>query len=133
MLTILSAPLVVTLPAARAPEPFHASVGVAQMSCQLAFELLAYDDMWQRYREAGDATMVRRLEASPPTATFPLPEGYMAVHDTAMHALGSGTTRATRSVITGVLVPSLLSRSPTLAAKGNPWHGQAFSSRGDPA
>jgi pimeloyl-ACP methyl ester carboxylesterase len=117
------------LAAARAPELFHAYIAVAQMSDQLASERLAYDYMLQRYREAADTAMVRRLEASPPTATGPLPEGYLAVRDAAMHGLGIGTTREMRSVITGVFVPSWLSRSYTVAEKVNLWRGKAFSSR----
>jgi pimeloyl-ACP methyl ester carboxylesterase len=99
------------------------------MSYQLASEMLAYDFMLQRYRDAGDTAMVRRLEASPPTVTGPLPTGYLAVRDAAMHALGIGTTRKMRSVVTGVFVPSWLSRSYSLAEKVNLWRGKAFSSR----
>ncbi len=117
------------LAAARAPESFHAYVGVAQMSHQLASEMASYDFMLERYREAGDAAMVRRLEASPPTATGPLPAGYLAVRDAAMHGLGVGTTREMRSVVTGIFVPSLLSRSYTMAEKVDLWRGKAFSSR----
>jgi pimeloyl-ACP methyl ester carboxylesterase len=117
------------LAAARSPELYHAYIGVAQMSYQLASEMLAYDFMLQRYRDAGDTAMVRRLEASPPTVTGPLPTGYLAVRDAAMHALGIGTTRKMRSVVTGVFVPSWLSRSYSLAEKVNLWRGKAFSSR----
>jgi pimeloyl-ACP methyl ester carboxylesterase len=117
------------LAAARAPELYHAYVGVAQMSFQLASEMLAYDYMLERFREAGDASMVRRLEGSPPTTTGPLPAGYLAVRDAAMHALGIGTTREMRSVVAGVFVPSWLSRSYTLTEKVNLWRGKAFSAR----
>jgi pimeloyl-ACP methyl ester carboxylesterase len=117
------------LAAARAPELYHAYIGMAQMSFQLASEVLAYDVMLQRYREAGDASMVRRLEAAPPTTTGPLPAGYLAVRDAAMHRLGVGTTREMRSVVTGVFVPSWLSRSYTLTEKVNLWRGKAFSAR----
>ena len=115
------------LAAARAPELYHAYVGVGQMSHQLASEMLAYDYMLQRFREAGDTKMVGRLEAAPPTATGPLPAPYLAVRDAAMHALGIGTTREMRSVITGVFLPSLLSRYYTLGEKVNLWRGKAFS------
>ncbi len=117
------------LAAAQAPELYHAYVGMAQMSDQLTSEMLAYDFMLDRYRESGDATMVRRLEASPPTPTGPLPAGYLAVRDAAMHGLGVGTTRAMRSVVTGIFVPSWLSRAYTLGEKVNLWRGKAFSGR----
>ena len=107
------------LAAAQAPELYHAYVGVAQMSDQLASETLAYAYMLERYREAGDAKMVQRLEASAPTLAGPLPAPYLAVRDAAMHGLGIGTTREMRSVITGVFLPSWLSRSYTLGEKVN--------------
>ena len=115
------------LAAARAPELYHAYVGVAQMSNQLASEIQAYDFMLGRYREAGDSAMVRRLEVAPPTPTGPLPGPYLAVRDAAMHGLGVGTTREMRSVITGVFVPSWLSRAYTFGEKVNVWRGKAFS------
>lgn len=117
------------LAAAQAPQLYHAYVGVGQMSYQLASEMLAYDYMLQRYRETGDTKMVQRLEAAPPTPAGPLPAPYLAVRDAAMHGLGIGTTRAMRSVITGVFVPSWLSRSYTLGEKVNLWRGKAFSGR----
>lgn len=117
------------LAAARAPELYHAYVGVAQMTYQLASEMAAYDYMLQAYREAGDAKMVRRLEGAPPTPTGPLPGPYLALRDEAMHGLGVGTTREMRSVVTGVFVPSWLSRSYTLTEKVNLWRGKAFSAR----
>jgi hypothetical protein len=58
-----------------------------------------------------------------------LPAQYLAVRDAAIHGLGIGTTRAMRSVITGVFVPSWLSRSYTLSEKVNSWRGKAFSAR----
>jgi pimeloyl-ACP methyl ester carboxylesterase len=117
------------LAAARAPERYHAYVGMAQISFQLASEVAAHDAMLQRYREAADTAMVRRLEASVPTVTGPLPPGYLAVRDAAMHDLGVGTMREMRSVVTGVFVPSWLSRSYTLTEKLNLWRGKVSSAR----
>ena len=48
--------------AARMPELFHAYIGVAQMSYQLESEKLAYEYMVRRFREEGNADMVRKLE-----------------------------------------------------------------------
>src|SRR5918912_542608 len=50
--------------AARAPERFHAYIGVAQMVHQLESERLAYEYMLGRFREMGDTAMVRKLEAA---------------------------------------------------------------------
>ena len=53
--------------AARAPELYHAYIGVAQMSYQLESERLAYEYMLQRFRDDGNARMVRKLEKAPVT------------------------------------------------------------------
>lgn len=115
--------------ASRAPDRFHAYIGVAQMSFQLKSELLAHDHMLQQYRERGDRHMVGKLEAARPTLTGPLPQPYAALRDGAMHELGIGTTRDMRSVITGVFLPSWLSRQYTLGEKVNIWRGKVFSMR----
>ena len=59
--------------AARAPELYHAYIGVAQMSCQLESEKLAYRYMLQRFKDDGNAKMVRSLEKGPVTDSIPLP------------------------------------------------------------
>jgi pimeloyl-ACP methyl ester carboxylesterase len=73
--------------------------------------------------------MVGRLEAAPPTLTGPLPDVYASLRDGAMHELGIGTTRDMRSVITGVFLPSWLSRQYTLAEKVGLWRGKIASMR----
>jgi pimeloyl-ACP methyl ester carboxylesterase len=115
--------------AARSPELFHAYIGVAQMSFQLRSEKEAYEYMLKRYRERGDARMVRRLEKGSPSITAPLPSSYDSIRDKAMHRLGIGTTRDMRSVITGVFIPSWLSRDYTLREKIGIWRGKFFSMR----
>ena len=60
--------------AARAPELYHAYIGVAQMSNQLESERLAYDYMLQRFKDDGNAKMVRRLEEAPVGDSVPLPD-----------------------------------------------------------
>lgn len=114
---------------AKAPESFHAYIAVAQITHQLRSENLAYRYMLDRYREAGDAGMLRRLEAEPLTMSVPLPASYMAVRDKAMHRLGVGTTREMRSVLTGVFLPSWRSRDYTLLEKVGIWRGKALSDR----
>jgi pimeloyl-ACP methyl ester carboxylesterase len=51
------------------------------------------------------------------------------VRDDAMHALGIGTTHDMKSVISGIVLPSLTSREHTLMEKVNLWRGRAFSRR----
>lgn len=111
--------------AARAPELYHAYLGVAQMSYQLRSEILAYGYMLERYRENGDKAMVRKLEAAPVTATTGTSAAYLALRDKAMHRLGIGTTHDMSSVIRGVFIPSLKCRDYTLIEKINMWRGKS--------
>jgi pimeloyl-ACP methyl ester carboxylesterase len=115
-----------TLAVAQAPDRYHAYVGVAQASRQLVSEKLAYDYMLGQFREQGNTKMVRKLEATPVTATE-VPEAYLAVRDEAMHRLGVGTTRQMRSVVTGIFLASLQCRDYTITEKANLWRGKAAS------
>lgn len=56
--------------ASRAPELYHAYIGIAQMTHQIRSEALAYGFMLDRFRERGDTRMVRRLEQAPVTGLF---------------------------------------------------------------
>jgi pimeloyl-ACP methyl ester carboxylesterase len=112
---------------ARAPELYHAYIGVAQMGCQLRSETQAYDYMLGRCRAEGRAALVRKLEAAPVTLEQGVPPAYLRVRDEAMHALGVGTMRAMRSVVTGLFLPSLQNRDYSLAEKINLWRGKAAS------
>lgn len=115
--------------AARAPEWFHAYLAVAQMTDQLESERLAHAYMLRRFRDDGDAAMVRRLERAPVGDRVPLPEPYLKVRDVAMHRLGVGTTHRMTSVLTGLLLPSLLDREYTLREKVGLWRGKLASGR----
>jgi len=109
--------------AARAPELYHAYIGVGQMSVHLKSERLAYEYILKKYREAENWKMVRKLEASPVTDVIPY--GYLKLRDKAMHSLGIGTTREMNSIITGVFLPSLTFREYTVKEKFNLWRGKA--------
>ena len=91
--------------AARAPERYHAYIGMAQMTHQLRSEKLAYDYMLAAYRDRGDLGMVRALEKAPVSMAGGTPQAYLAVRDKAMR-LGIGTTHDMGSVITGIFLPS---------------------------
>ena len=110
---------------ARAPELFHAYIGVAQMEHQLRSETRAYDYMLGRCRTEGRAALARKLEAAPVTLADGVPPAYLRVRDEAMHALGVGTLREMRSVVTGLFLRSLQNRDYTLAEKINLWRGKA--------
>lgn len=98
--------------AAKAPELYHACIGIGQMSDHLQSERIAYEYMLKKYKDAGDMKMVRKLEASP--VTTEIPYGYLKLRDHAMHKLGIGTTHKMNSVLTGLFIPSLTCRDYTL-------------------
>lgn len=111
--------------AAKAPELYHAYIGVGQMSDHLKSERMGYEYMLKEYREAGNRKMVRKLEASPVTDIIPY--GYLKLRDQAMHRLGIGTTHEMNSVITGLFIPSLTCREFTLKEKINLWRSKSKS------
>jgi len=113
--------------AARAPQLYHAYIGVAQQVHQLTSETLAYEYLLERFRQTGNRSMVRKLQAAPVTAAAGTPDGYLAVRDRAMHRLGVGTTHDMNSVLRGVFWPSLRSPYYTLGEKVRLWRGK-FSS-----
>jgi pimeloyl-ACP methyl ester carboxylesterase len=113
--------------AARAPELFHAYIGVAQTVYQLKSEKLAYEYMLARLRETGNSRLVRKLEAAPVSLTDGTPDAYLAVRDRAMHRLGVGTTHDMKSVLSGVIWPSLRSPQYTLSEKTRMWRGKLSS------
>jgi pimeloyl-ACP methyl ester carboxylesterase len=110
--------------AARAPELYHAYIGVAQMTDQLKSEKLAYEFMLEQFRANGNQDMVRKLEASPVTIEGGAPDAYLALRDQGMHSLGVGTMRDMKSVISGIFVPSLTFREYSLSDKVNLWRGK---------
>ena len=113
--------------AARAPELYHAYIGVAQMANQLKSEKQAYDYMLQQYRENGNKNMVQKLEAAPVSLTAGTPYAYLLIRDQAMHGLGIGTTHNMDSILTGIVLPSWQSRDYTLGEKIKTWRGKASS------
>lgn len=113
--------------AAQAPELLHAYIGMGQVTHQLRSERQSYEYLLARFTENGDRRMVRKLERAPVTDTVPLPAAYDALRDKAMHSLGVGTTRDMHSVITGIFLPSWMSRAYTLREKADLWRGKFFS------
>jgi pimeloyl-ACP methyl ester carboxylesterase len=113
--------------AARAPEVYCAYVGVAQVVQQLKSERRAYEYLLEQFKETGNASMVRKLEATPVTMTAGAPHGYLAVRDRAMHSLGVGTAHDMTSVLRGIIWPSLSSPHYTLGEKVRLWRGKLSS------
>ena len=113
--------------AARAPELYHAYIGLAQMSNQLKSEQLAYDFMLKKFRESGDKKMVKALEAAPVSPANGTSKESLALRDKAMHRLGIGTMHNMHSVVTGLFWPSLFFREYTLKEKFTLWKAKALS------
>lgn len=113
--------------AAQYPELYDAYIGVAQMSDQLKSEVLAYEFMLNHYREKGEKSMVKKLEAAPVSLNNGIPEAWRRLRDPAMHSLGIGTTRDMKSVISGIFIPSLKCREYTMKEKLNLWMGKSHS------
>jgi len=109
--------------AAKAPELYHAYIGVGQMSNHFKSEKLAYEYMLKEYKNLGNEQMVRKLESSP--VTDYIPYSYLKIRDEAMHSMGIGTTRNMRSIVTGIFIPSLTCREYTLSEKMNLWRAKA--------
>lgn len=110
--------------AQRAPDLYHAYIGVGQMAYQLESEKMSYEYMLRRFKENGNSKMVRLLEEAPVTMSESLPRGYLEIRDKAMHIIGVGTTRDMKSVITGIFFRSLMSREYTIREKINLWRGK---------
>jgi pimeloyl-ACP methyl ester carboxylesterase len=113
--------------AARYPALYEAYIGVAQMTYQLESERLAYLYMLEQFRKRGDAQMLKKLEAAPVTLHSGTPAKYLEVRDGAMHELGIGTMHEMRSLVTGLLIPSLVFREYTLPEKLRLWRNKSES------
>jgi pimeloyl-ACP methyl ester carboxylesterase len=111
----------------REPQLFHSYIGIGQVSHQVQSEQIAYEYALEYYKQNGDADMVKKLEAAPPTMTVPLPANYEALRDAYMHGAGIGTTREMDSVVTGIFLPSWQFREYTLGEKINLWRGKFHS------
>jgi pimeloyl-ACP methyl ester carboxylesterase len=114
--------------AARAPELYHAYIGIGQISRQLESEKLAYEYMLEQYKAAGNKKMVQKLEGYLITESDTALTSYLSssLRDEAMHSLGVGTTHNMKSVITGIFLPVMQCRAYTLGEKINIWRGKAF-------
>lgn len=59
--------------------------------------------MLERFKQAGNGRMVRRLDAAPVTTTAGTPAAYLRMRDRAMHSLGVGTAHDMSSVLRGIV------------------------------
>jgi pimeloyl-ACP methyl ester carboxylesterase len=117
--------------AAKAPELYHAYIGLGQLVYQLRSEQVAYEYAIGLSESQGNLRLMRRLQAVPAPTTVPLPLAYEKLRDTYMHSLGIGTMRHMKSVITGIFLPSLQFREYTLGEKLRLWRGKIASRSAD--
>jgi pimeloyl-ACP methyl ester carboxylesterase len=80
---------------------------LALASHQLESEVRAHAFMLDRTRRDGDRPAQHRLEAAPVTHDGGLTGSYLTLRDPMMHAMGVGTMHEMRSVVAGLLFPSL--------------------------
>lgn len=113
--------------AARAPERYHAYIGVAQMSYQLESERRGWEYMLRQFSASGSTKMVEKLKAAPVTLSGGVPPRYAAIRDVAMHRLGIGTMHEMRSLLAGLVLPSFRFREYTLKEKVSLWRAKSRS------
>jgi pimeloyl-ACP methyl ester carboxylesterase len=114
--------------AQKAPELYHAYIGMSQISRQLDSEKLAYSWMLKWYAEKGDDRVVRLLMKTPITGMAALPREYLAIRDYVMHKAGIGTMHDMKSIVTGYIIPVFTCPEYTLGEKINFMKGIKFSS-----
>lgn len=106
--------------AARAPELYHAYIGVAQSVNLALSEELAYQWLLDYY--ADDKKNREQLKKAPYGTA-----AYERIRDRVMHEAGIGTTHKMYSVITGIFLAVMRHREYMLKEKFNIWQGKAFS------
>lgn len=106
--------------AARAPELYHAYIGVAQSVNLTLSEELAYEFMLNYY--ADDKKNLAQLKKAPYGTA-----GYERIRDQVMHEAGIGTTHKMYSVFTGIFLAVMKHREYMLKEKLQIWQGKAFS------
>lgn len=114
--------------AERAPELYHAYIGIAQISNQIESEKLAYEYMLEHYKAMNNSKMIRKLENYSVSESEAALNSYLKsfLRDEAMHDLGIGTMRNMKSVINGIFFPVMQCRAYALTEKINIWRGKSF-------
>ncbi len=113
----------------RYPENFQAYFAMSQICNQKESEYQAYDYMKEQYDKAGNQKVLQKFEQYPIRQSEEIYGIYMksSLRDTAMHALGVGTVRDMKSVISGIFFPSLRCRAYTQRERINIWRGKMAS------
>lgn len=104
-------------------ELYKGYIAISQISDQTRSEQLAYEYMVSVCEKEGNHTLLEQLTDNPFGTESYFNSG---VRDKAMHALGVGTTRNMKSVITGIFFPSLRMTDYSLKERINIWRGKSF-------
>jgi len=105
---------------ARAPELFHAYIGVAQSVNLDLSEQFAYEFMLDFYAD-DKKNRAQLIKAPYGTAA------YERIRDRVMHEAGIGTTHKMYSVISGIFLAVMKHREYMLKEKFHIWQGKSFS------
>lgn len=108
---------------AERPELYKGYIAIGQMSDQPRSEQLAYEYMLSLCERENNQTLLEQLTDNPFGTDSYFNSG---VRDKAMHALGVGTTRNMKSVITGIFFPSFRMTDYSLKERINIWRGKSF-------
>lgn len=111
------------LAAKQHPEYYEAYVAMSQISNQPESERMAYEYMKAQYEAAGNKKRLRKFESYEQYAADPM------LRDVAMHELGVGTARNMKSLLSGIILPSLRFREFSPKERIHMWIGKARSSQ----
>lgn len=108
---------------AKRPELYKGYIAISQMSDQQRSEQLAYKYMLSLCKKEGNYRLLKKLKDNPFGTEAYFSSG---IRDNAMHALGVGTARNMKSVITGIFFPSFSMTDYSLKERINIWRGKLF-------
>lgn len=108
----------------KCPDLYYAYISVSQIADQEQSEQLAYEYMLSVCEQEGRQSLYKKLVENPIGT-----ENYFSsgTRDKVMHALGVGTTRNMKSVITGIFFPSFRMTDYSLRERFNIWRGKIFA------
>lgn len=107
----------------KAPELYHAYIGVGQITRQADSEKRAWQYMMEQFKKSGNQKAIEELRKYPvmQSDSFIIPFFKSMARDQYMHQLGIGTMRQMRSVLKGVFIPIWMCKAYTLKEKINIW------------
>ena len=118
------------------PEKFKAYIAMSMCTDQFMSEKIAYYYMVHQYQKQGNKTIAKQLKKYADlfdnnSTSFKVNDKhtkkyFSLLRDKTMHQLGIGTTHNMKSVITGILLPTLRMTEFTPRERINIWRGKIF-------